>query len=123
MKRSVVAAALFAVSTMVDAGPRVPLRDLVSGNNDRIRSLSPGMSRSDVVRLMKDYTALTPGGTVGNPYRAETFRHEGATYEVLYYLTQRPQPMQPREAPTTPVILKNGAVSGWGLEALRSLRP
>jgi hypothetical protein len=123
MQRFIAAVALLTLSLAADAGQKIPRRELVSGNKDRIRNLKQGMTRAEVVGLMKDYVALTPRGTVGNPYRWKTFQRDGASYEVLYYLTERPQPMQAPEAPTTPVILRDGAVSDWGRDALRSLTP
>jgi hypothetical protein len=120
MKRSIVAVALFSLSTLVHAGQTVSLTDLVAGNSDRIQQLKQGMARDEVVRVMKDLVAQIPGGTVANPYKAKTFQQAGANYEVLYYVTH--QPTAQRDAMTTPVILRNGVVSGLGLDALRTLK-
>ena len=120
MKRSIAAAALFALSSLVHAGQTVPLKDLIAGNADRIQRLKEGMPRAEVYKVMQDFAAQIPGGTVTNPYKSKTFQQAGANYEVLYYVTQ--QPSAANNAMTTPVILKDGVVSGLGLDALRSLK-
>lgn len=130
MKHPIVAVALLAVSLASQAAEQVGLRDLVASNNQALQDLEQGMSRAEVVRLMKEYVARTPSGVIGNPCRSETFQQDGVTYEVLYYLTRRPQyafdlfgrQTQAAEAPTTPVVLRNGVVSGWGPPALQALR-
>ena len=120
MKRSIAAAALFALSSLVHAGQTIPLKDLIAGNADRIQRLKQGMPRAEVYRVMEDFAAQIPGGTVANPYKSKTFQLAGANYEVLYYVTH--QPTAGRDAMTTPVILKDGVVAGLGLEALRSIK-
>jgi hypothetical protein len=120
MKRSIAAAVLFSLSSLVHAGQTVALKDLVSENGRRFQQLKQGMSRADVVRVMKDDVAEIPGGTVGNPYKTKTLEKGGASYEVLYYVTQQPTASQ--DAMTSPVILKGGVVHGLGVEALRSLK-
>jgi hypothetical protein len=120
MKRSIVAATLFALSSLVHAGQSVPLKDLIAGNNDRIQKVKQGMPRAEVLRVMTDATAQIPGGTVANPYKAKAFQQSGSNYEVLYYVTH--QPTTGRDAMTTPVVLKDGVVSGLGVDALRALK-
>jgi hypothetical protein len=120
MKRSIAAAALFAFSAFASATETVSLPDLIDGNSQRIQQVKSGMPRADVLRVMKDFEARIPGGTVGNPYKAKTFQQDGISYEVLYYITE--QPKAGKEALTTPVIIKNGVVAGLGLEALRALK-
>ena len=120
MKRSIAAAALFALSSLVHAGQTVQLRDLIVDNSNRIQQLKNGMSRDEAVKLMRDDVARIPGGTVGNPYKSKTLQQGGASYEVLYYLTQLPT--QGKEALTTPVVFKNGVLSGMGVEAVRALK-
>jgi hypothetical protein len=120
MKRVIATAALFALSALVHAGQTVPLKDLIAGNGARIQSVKQGMPRAEVLRVMIDLAAQIPGGTVANPYKAKSFQQAGASYEVLYYVTH--QPTTGRDAMTTPVILKDGVVSGLGVDALRSLK-
>jgi len=120
MKRSITAAALFALSSLVHAGQTIPLKDLIAGNGDRIQQLKQGMARAEVYRVMKDLVAEIPGGTVANPYKSKAFQQAGSSYEVLYYVTQ--QPSAGSNAMTTPVILKDGVVSGLGLDALRAIK-
>ena len=87
---------------------------------DKIPKLKPGMSRADVVRVMKDDSAEIPGGVVANPYKVKSVEKGGASYEILYYVTQQPTARQ--DAMTSPVILKGGVVTGLGMDALRTLK-
>ena len=120
MKRSIAAAALITLSSLAYAGQTVSLQELISGNAARIQQVKTGMARSAVIETMKDLEARIPGSTVGNPYKTKTFEQGGVSYEVLYYITEQPSPG--KEALTTPVIIKQGAVVGMGLDALRAIR-
>ena len=121
MKRSIAIATLLALSSIAHAGQTLPLKDLIAENGKRIQQLKQGMTRNEVVQVMKDDDARIPGGTVSNPYKSKTFQQNGASYEVLYYITQ--QPTHTQDAMTTPVVLKNGVVSGLGTDAVRALKP
>ena len=120
MKRSIAAAALITLSSLAYAGQTITLSELISGNAQRIQQVKTGMARSEVIQVMKDYEARIPGSTVGNPYKTKTFQQGSTTYEVLYYITEQPSPG--KEALTTPVIIKQGAVVGMGLDALRAIK-
>lgn len=119
MKRFLAVITLCALSGAVHAGQTLPLKDLVAENGKRIQQVKNGMTRADVLRVMTDDVAQIPGGEVGNPYKARTLQKGGANYEVLYYVTQ--EPTRERNAMTTPVVLKNGVVSGLGDESVRAL--
>ena len=69
---------------------------------------------------MTDDDARIPGGTVANPYKTRTVQHGGASYEVLYYVTQ--QATASTDALASPVVLKEGVVTGLGMDALRSMK-
>jgi hypothetical protein len=120
MKRSIAVAALLSLSTFAYAGQSVPLAELISGNSQRIQQVKKGMPRAEVLQVMKELEARIPGSTVGNPYKTKTFEQGGVSYEVLYYITE--QPTAGKEALTTPVIIKQGAVVGMGLDALRAIK-
>ena len=57
---------------------------------------------------------------MGNPYKSKTLQQGNTSYEVLYYVTT--EPTHSSDAMTTPVILKQGVVSGLGADALRTLK-
>jgi hypothetical protein len=102
-------------------GNTVSLVQLAHENQTNVNKLTVGMSKSAVVDLMGTKTAKTGDGLVSNPFRSETFQDKAGTrYEVLYYTTEKNRSFQPlRLAQTTPLILKNDALIGWGTESLR----
>jgi hypothetical protein len=102
----------------------VPYEDFLAQNNVSITHLRIGMTRDQVVALMKSNTTEVRVGPLSNPYRTESFQRDADIYEVLYYLTRRHPPFTPiRDWQTTPVVLKNGTVVGWGQSAMPAQRP
>ena len=102
----------------------VPYEDFLAQNNARIGHLKMGMTRDQVVTLMKSNTTEVRDGPLSNPYRTESFQRDADIYEVLYYLTRKHPPFTPiRDWQATPVVLKNGTVVGWGQSALPAQRP
>lgn len=101
-----------------------PLSDLAHENQSSIIKLTVGMTRAAVIDLMGTKSAPTPDGLVANPFRSETFQDTtGARYEVLYYATERNRRFQPlRLSQTTPLILKNDVLIGWGTQSLRQAK-
>lgn len=115
---TVAAAALNAADTET-----ISYKDLLSRNNANIAQLGMGMTRDQVVALMKSYSSEVRNGPLSNPYKAESFQRGADNYEVLYYLTHSHPPFTPiRDSQATPVVLKNGAVVGWGQSALHGLK-
>ena len=100
----------------------VSLKELVASNQSKLIKLSLGMTKNEVIELMGTITATTHDGVVNNPWIAESFMDkDGTPYEVLFYVTKKNQPFTPiRKALTTPVVLKDGKVIGWGESALRA---
>jgi len=86
----------------------------------KLMRMSPGMRKEEVVALMGTDTAGTRDGIVNNPWTSEAFADkDGARYEVLYYVTSKNLPFTPvRKSLTTPVVLKDNKVIGWGKDAL-----
>ena len=102
----------------------VPYEDFLAQNNASIGHLKMGMTRDQVVALMKSNTTEVRDGPLSNPYRTESFQRDADIYEVLYYLTRKHPPFTPiRDWQATPVVLKNGTVVGWGQSALPAQRP
>lgn len=103
----------------------VKLGTLVSANLGNLSKLAVGMSKDDVIKTMGTNNAETKDGLAPNPWTTETFSgKDGGKYEVLYYLTRKNPPFTPLgKFLTTPVVLKNGKVSGWGNDALDAVKP
>jgi hypothetical protein len=103
---------------------RVRYEDFLAQNNASITHLKIGMTRDQVVALMKSNTTEVRDGPLSNPYRTEAFQRDADIYEVLYYLTRSHPPFTSiRDWQATPVVLKNGTVVGWGQNALPAQRP
>jgi len=102
----------------------IPYRDFLTQNNANISQLALGMTREQVVTLMKSDTTSVRDGPLSNPYKTESFQRDSDNFEVLYYLTRKHPPFTSiRDTQATPVVLKNGAVVGWGQRAMTGLRP
>jgi hypothetical protein len=108
-------AAFAGVAQSPDGNLAISYKEMLRRNNASLSQLKISMTKDQVVALMKPYTA----GHLTNPYRQESFQRDGATFEVLWYLT-RPHRMfvSIKDAQATPVVLKNGSVVGWGPTAV-----
>ncbi len=116
--------AILAASAQARDDQHLDYKELLARNNANVNQLSLGMTKEQVIALMKSYTSEVRDGPISNPYRTEAFQRGSDTYEVLYYLTRPHPPFTPlRDSQATPIILKNGAVSGWGHSALRGMKP
>jgi hypothetical protein len=100
------------------------LAEMAASNQMHLAMLSPGMSREEVFSVMGQQVANTRDGVVNNPWTIESFLgKDGAQYEILYYVTRKNQLFTPvRATLTTPVVLKDGKVLGWGERALQDVK-
>ena len=114
---------LMVASCATRSGPRaqISLAELASLNQAKLAHVSIGMRKEELVILMGSNTAETRDGIVNNPWTAEGFATDsGARYEVLYYVTRPNPPFTPvRKSLTTPIVLKDDKVVGWGEDALK----
>jgi hypothetical protein len=96
------------------------LADLASSNQGRLVNVSLGMTKEQVVAAMGSEKAETNDGVVHNPWTVEGFTDpSGGRHEVLYYVTRPNPPFTPvSKSLTTPIVLTDGKVVGWGEEAL-----
>jgi hypothetical protein len=124
MFRTSVFALALILSNVVLAGENsLPYKEFLKRNVAGVNQISTGMSKDQVVAIMKDYTTTVHDAVLTNPYRNEVVQRGSDTYEVLYYITRRHPPFTPIiDAQTVPIILKNGVVVGWGKTALLDLR-
>jgi len=104
---------------------QMSLAELASSNQAKLANMSLGMSKKEVVALMGINTADTNDGVVNNPWTVEGFVGDGnARYEVLYYVTRPNPPFTPvLKFLTTPVVIKDNKVVGWGNDALERVSP
>ena len=117
--RSLYAFALLFALPIAAIASELDFKDLLARNNASLARLSMGMTKAQVVETMGSSSALVRDGIVTNPWRVEAFTRDGAIYEVLYYVVLKNRAFRPiREDLTTPVVLKDGVVVGWGRNAL-----
>ncbi len=107
-----------------DGGDTISLVQLAHENQTNVNKLTVDMKKAAIVDLMGTKTAKTNNGPVSNPFRSEIFQDKtGAQYEVLYYVTEKNRAYQHlRLSQTTPLILKNGMLIGWGAESLKQAK-
>ncbi len=61
---------------------------------------------------MKEYNVKIHGEYYPSPLKVDTYKRNGDTYEVLYYLTKRHIVFMPiMDGQATQVVLKNGKVT------------
>ena len=91
------------------------LSGLRSENRANIMSLSPGMDKSEVTKIMGNESYSTIAGTISNPYRSELYRTQVGIVEVLMYYTDlKASDDAITDDELTPVVLIDGKVDGWG---------
>jgi len=96
-------------------------------NRDHLTDLALGMTKAHVVSLLGDAIAedFDESGTymITNPYKTETIKGHGNTYEVLYYHTQiKERDRFLTEDELTPLIFnKKQKMIGWGWTFLKAL--
>ena len=124
MIRNLVLALLVAASTPAIAGNAdIDYKEMLSSNNANLTHLAIGMTKAQVVGVMKSFTTTLHSVQYTNPVRIDALQKDGETYAVLFYLTRAHPPFTPiRESQATSVVLKNGVVVGWGPAAMQSLR-
>ena len=100
------------------------LPELAHENQSNIATLSVGMAKAEVLKIMGRKSAQTRDGPIANPFKSETFQDKaGVQYEVLYYVTERNRRFQPlRLGNTTPIVLKDSVLLGWGYQTLSRVR-
>jgi hypothetical protein len=91
------------------------LTKLVEANEEKLLNVSKGMDKYSVEKIM---------ASTHNPYKREKIAgKDGASYDVLFYLTREPRNGKPiTERLMTPVIFKNNEVVAMGNFQLKKLR-
>lgn len=91
-------------------------------NQDNIQKISPGLTRNEVVGIMGTKESMLKNTPVSNPYKSDVFTLKDDNYEILYYLIRKPAFTAIRESQATPVVIKNGIVTGVGNEAAKKAK-
>ena len=106
-----------AASNRTSAGglETVEYGELLTRNTTGLTKLSLGMDKSQVLSTMGTFQSEIREGMVSNPYKSEMITKGADVYEILYYMTANSRMFQGlRDSESTPVVLKNGKVAGWG---------
>lgn len=87
-----------------------------AANRERLNSLSQGMTKEHVLKVMGTGTQKIRGGErITNPYRSEAYNAGGFSWEVLFYYTDIKRADDAiTDDELTPIVLKDGKVDGWG---------
>ena len=135
MKKVLVAVFLgFLLSGCVtyDAFDNMGYHSLAKHNRSNLISLEPDMTKKEVLDLMGTRTGQR-SGLVNNPLRVSLFSIKEDNVTILYYYTdfssrQRRgysgwrMNFKVTSENTTPLVLLNGKLIGWGEESLRRAR-
>ncbi len=85
-------------------------------NRQRLLSLSPGMSKQEVLSIMGTKTIKAradDGSIINNPYRTEMYRSQGHTFELLLYYTDKKRiDYAITDDELTPLIIMDGKLDG-----------
>jgi hypothetical protein len=97
-----------------------PVNDALTGPG----GVTVGMTREEVVQsMLEEVQLLQMSGQVTNPYATRFVRNiDGESMEVMYYYTgmKRGDDLV-TEDELVPIIMKSGAVTGWGWNTLEDL--
>jgi hypothetical protein len=88
-------------------------------NAANISKLSIGMTQDRVFEFMGKKTASQDQMTITNPYKIDMKYHDGITYEILYFYTQKSSNFAPfsfsvKDDDLTPLYFNAGKLAGWG---------
>lgn len=92
--------------------------DILAKNRNNLLSLSPGMSKQEVLSVMGTKTELdTRGVRFNNPYRVDSVQLDNGDYiEIIFYHTEEKNGniLAVSDDELTPLVLKNSKLIGWG---------
>ena len=103
------------------AGCSTTLPQIRSGNRERLRKLSLGMTKQKVLHIMGTETINAHSrsgeviGVIDNPYKRKILRGKEMTFEVLYYYTRiRHSDGAITDDELTPIVFYEGKLIGVG---------
>ena len=121
--RKILLMVCFLAAASALAAEEISYKDLLTQNNANSNALKLGMTKSQVVGVMKSYTSRVHNTPILNPYRSDVFKRGANSYEILYYLNRPHAPFTAlSDSRAIPVVLKNGHVVGWGPMALQGVK-
>ena len=112
-----------------DAFDNMGYHSLAKHNRSNLISLEPGMTKKEVLDLMGTRTGQR-SGLVNNPLRVSLFSIKEDNVTIIYYYTDYSSSQSTEccnwlpywkvsAENTTPLVLLNGKLIGWGEESLR----
>lgn len=125
MKKSLVLLTL----CILMAGCASPLDKVRKNNRKGLLKLSAGMTKEQALKVM----GKAGGGgffgepAVKSPYKSETLRSNGKTFEMFYYYTDInsrihiSNPGTIRDKDLTPLVFENDILIGWGNTFVKTL--
>ena len=93
----------------------VSLDAIRSQNRQSLMSLSPGMTKQEVLVVMGTKVIMSEDGQINNPYRTEMYRSQGHAFELLLYYTDKKRADGAiTDDELTPLVIMDGKLDGWG---------
>ncbi|TXH48363.1 MAG: DUF3192 domain-containing protein [Cellvibrionales bacterium] len=94
----------------------VSTSEIRAENRQKLTSLSPGMSKEEILSIMGTKTIKADTGVVvTNPYRTEMYKSNGHAFELLLYYTDiQKADGAITDDELTPLVMKDGKLDGWG---------
>ena len=96
--------------------PRPSLEQIRAQNRQNLLQLSPGITKSDVLKIMGTETISAQyDRVITNPYRTEMYRAGGHTFElILYYTDIKKSDDAITDDELMPIVILDGKLDGWG---------
>ena len=114
-----------AADSHVPGGPEtVDYEVMLTRNRGSLIKLSLGMDKAQVMNTMGTFQGKDGDVIVPNPSKSEMMTKGTDTFELLFYMTEHYPPFNHiRDSQATPVVLKNGKVTGWGWGMANEVAP
>ena len=95
----------------------------IDANKKSLQSISFGMSKAEVLKIMGTAPIMTEGKMVSNPYRTDVLNGATKTYEVLYYVTNvDADDGMISDNELTPFVFYKGMLIGSGWDYMQTVR-
>ena len=97
---------------------RVSYKEMIRLNRVNANKITTGMTRDEVMRIMRNIQSHVRDGPIDNPWKVEI----NGDIEVLHYITSGHPPFTPILAyQATPIVLREGRVVGMGRGVLKQM--
>ena len=111
-----VAVTVIGCTSLDPIDPRPSLEQIRAQNRQNLLQLSPGITKSDVLKIMGTETISAKyGNVITNPYRTEMYRAGGHTFELIFYYTDKKKSDGAiTDDELMPIVILDGKLDGWG---------